>query len=343
MPPYYVTKLLLKAFLSKGTVIFISIDYQTSKREKKDLVLKPTHIAVPFVQDNLNRSNLRKRKEIGRTNMKSKLFLVTFLALMLLPRTSFAVPYDQYTSTGNETLWSLAQRAGVGLSDLKAINPLVDPSNIWKGLMINLPNGHKSMTGLIPASQVSRKTYTVQRDDTFWTISNKFGISLSYLIKANPQVKDPNLIFPGWILNIPTAPASIPLSANWETKADYIIALSKDQFDFPYVWGGETPWVGLDCSGLTQYVFGKLQIKLPRTSNWQYQYGTPVTKDQLRKGDLVFFKEHGSSIITHVGIYIGNDQMINADTGPKNGVQIEYIFGDDYYGACYAGARRFIN
>ncbi|WCK56664.1 NlpC/P60 family protein [Aneurinibacillus sp. Ricciae_BoGa-3] len=275
--------------------------------------------------------------------MKMKLFIVTLSLLMLFPGTSYAVPYDQYTSTGKDTFFSLAQRAGVSVSDLRAINPLIDPRNIWKGLMINLPNGHKPMTGLIPASEVSRKTYTVQRDDTFWKISNKFGISLSYLITANPKVKHPDRIFPGWILNIPTAPSSVPLTANWETKADYLIAVAKDQFDFPYVWGGTTPWVGLDCSGLTQYVFNKLGIKIPRTSNWQFQSGTPVTKDQLRKGDLVFFKEHGCPFITHVGIYIGNDQMINADTGPKNGVQIEYIFGDDYYGACYAGARRYIN
>jgi cell wall-associated NlpC family hydrolase len=278
----------------------------------------------------------------GGPNLKKNLFIATFLAFILFPKTCLAVPYDQYISTGKDTLWSIAKLSGVSVTDLQNVNPLVDPLYIWKGLMINLPDGHKPMAGLIPASQVSRTTYTVNNNDTFWTISRKFGISHSYLIKANPKVEDPNRISPGLVLNVPTAPASISPSAKWETRADYIIALAKDQFDFPYVWGGTTPWVGMDCSGFTQYVFGKAGIKLPRTSNWQFQYGTPVTKDQLRKGDLVFFKEHGMSTITHVGIYIGNDQMINADTGPKNGVQVEYIFGDDYYNASYAGARRFI-
>jgi peptidoglycan endopeptidase LytE len=72
---------------------------------------------------------------------------------------------------------------------LTAINPLIDPSNIWKGLIINLPTGHKPISRLIPAIEVSRQTYTVQSKDTFWTISQKFGISLSYLISANPQGK----------------------------------------------------------------------------------------------------------------------------------------------------------
>jgi cell wall-associated NlpC family hydrolase len=273
--------------------------------------------------------------------LKGKIFFATFLALLSFQGTSFAISYDQYISTGNDTFWTIAQKAGVNYSDLTSINTLVDPGNIWRGLMINLPNGHQPISGLIPASEVSRRTYTVQSNDTFWTISQQFGISLPYLIAANPQVKDTSSIYPGLVLTIPTAPMNITPSTDWSTKADYLISLARDQFDVPYVWGGTTPFVGMDCSGFTQYLYGKIGVNLPRTSNWQFQYGTPVPQDQLRKGDLVFFKEHGSTVITHVGVYIGNDQMINADTDPKDGVQIEFVFGDDYYRACYAGARRY--
>jgi cell wall-associated NlpC family hydrolase len=278
----------------------------------------------------------------GESKLKKTFLIAAVLASVLFPKTSFAVPYDQYTATGRETFGSIAQQFGVSVSALRKINSLIDPRNIWKGLLVNLPNGHKPLPGLIPASQVSRTTYTVKSGDTFWNIAQKNGISLSYLIRANPKVKAPHRIAPGLIINIPTAPASISPSADWETKANYIVRVAKDQFDFPYVWGGTKPWVGMDCSGFTQYVYGRAGIRIPRTANWQFQNGTPVAKDQLRKGDLVFFKEHGMSVITHVGIYIGSDQMINADTGPKDGVQIEYVFGDDYYGGCYAGARRFI-
>jgi cell wall-associated NlpC family hydrolase len=275
--------------------------------------------------------------------MKKKIFLGTFLALMLFQGTGFAVPYDQYTTTDEDTFWTIAQKAGVSPNEMKTINPNVDARNIWKGLLMNLPKGHKSMTGLIPASQVSRRTYTVQKNDTFWTISRKFHISLSYLMSANPKIKDTDSIHTGLVLNIPTAPISISSSTDWKTKADYVIALAKDQFDVPYVWGDATPWVGLDCSSFAQHVFSKIGVNLPRTANWQFQYGTPVAENDLRKGDLVFFKEHGSATITHVGIYIGNDLMINADTGPKDGVQLAYVFGDAYYNACYAGAKRFIH
>lgn len=273
--------------------------------------------------------------------MKKLIVAAVVFVNAILTQTCFAVPYDQYTAKGNETFWSIAKDFDVDVSELQKINSLVDPENIWRGLLVSLPHGHKPAPGLIPANEVSRTTYKIQAGDTFWSIARSNGIPLSYLLEANPKVKDPQHIFPGLVINVPTAPPSIPPNANWEEKADYIIAVAKDQFDVPYVWGGEKPWVALDCSSFTQYVYGRAGIKLPRTSNWQYQYGTYVPKDQLRKGDLVFFKEHGSETITHVAIYLGNDLMINADTDPRDGVQLEYIFGDDYYGAAYAGAKRY--
>ncbi|MNJ42469.1 putative endopeptidase p60 precursor [compost metagenome] len=273
--------------------------------------------------------------------MKKLIIAVAILAGTTHSQTCFAVPYDQYTANGDETFWSIAKKFDVDVSELQKINSLVDPENIWRGLLISLPQGHKPAAGLIPASEVSRTTYKMQAGDTFWGIAQKNRIPLSYLLEANPKVKNPHDILPGLVINVPIAPPTISPSASWEEKADYIIAVARDQFDVPYVWGGEKPWVALDCSSFTQYVYGRAGIKLPRTSNWQYQYGTYVSKDQLRKGDLVFFKEHGSKTITHVAIYLGNDLMINADTDPRDGVQLEYIFGDDYYGAAYAGAKRY--
>jgi len=273
--------------------------------------------------------------------MKKGIILGTILSFFLLQGTSYAVSYDLYKSSENDTFGTIAENTGVDVDELLKLNPLVDPNNLWEGLLISLPKDHKPIDGLIPASEASRNIYTVLENDTMWMIANKFGLSLSYLLSANLNVKNPHAIFPGLELTIPTAPVSILPSTDWETKANYLIALGKDQFDVPYVWGGTTPFVGLDCSGFTQYLFAKIGIQLPRTAHLQFQNGIPVGKDQLRKGDLVFYKEHGSKTITHVGLYIGNDLMINADTDPKDGVQIEQIFGDAYYNSCYVGAKRF--
>lgn len=273
--------------------------------------------------------------------MKKRLFIGVFFALLLSQGTCFAVPYDQYTAVTGDSFWTISQKAGVTVASLININPQVQPNNVTKGLFINLPSGHKPLPGLIPAREVSRRTYTVKSGETFFTISRKFGLNFTYLMQANPQIKDKNNIKPGLVINIPTNPITITASTNWVTKADYMIALGKDQFDVPYVWGGTTPFVALDCSSFTQYLYNKIGVNLPRTSNWQFQYGTPVSRDQLRKGDLVFFKEEGSAVVTHVGMYIGNDLMINEDYEPKNGVQITRLFGDEYYNSCYVGARRY--
>ena len=79
-----------------------------------------------------------------------------------------------------------------------------------------------------------------------------------------------------------------------------------------YVWAGDDP-SGFDCSGLVMYVYAKLGVDLPHSSRMQYDCGTHVSRSQLEPGDLVFF----GSPIHHVGMYVGDGNMINA---PYTGV-----------------------
>ncbi|MCF6509346.1 lytic transglycosylase [Blastococcus sp. MG754426] len=93
-----------------------------------------------------------------------------------------------------------------------------------------------------------------------------------------------------------------------------VVAEARKYLGVPYLWGGTDPRTGLDCSGFTKLVFGNLGIELPRTSSQQATAGRAVASlAAARPGDLVFF-DHSSSRagIDHVGIYIGNGQMIAA-------------------------------
>src|SRR4051794_18450368 len=78
----------------------------------------------------------------------------------------------------------------------------------------------------------------------------------------------------------------------------------------PYVFGGESP-KGFDCSGLVQYVYEKLGVKLPRTADLQANVGPHVSLNDLQPGDLIFSAwdgDVGANGVGHVGIYAGNGQ-----------------------------------
>jgi cell wall-associated NlpC family hydrolase len=91
------------------------------------------------------------------------------------------------------------------------------------------------------------------------------------------------------------------------------------QVGTPYVWGGETPGVGFDCSGLVQAAYKAAGVSLPRVAQDQYDTTTKLAPDDpLEPGDLVFFG--GSTAdVTHVGIYIGNGEMVDA---PHTGAEV---------------------
>lgn len=86
---------------------------------------------------------------------------------------------------------------------------------------------------------------------------------------------------------------------------------------YPYVYGGSKPSSGFDCSGFVCWVFRKSGVyNTGRVgANGLYSMCTPISREEARPGDLVFFeKTMGSDVkgITHVGIYVGNDMMIHA-------------------------------
>jgi hypothetical protein len=99
-----------------------------------------------------------------------------------------------------------------------------------------------------------------------------------------------------------------------------VVADAQQYLGVPYQWGGTDPATGLDCSGLVQRVYGDLGVSLPRTSEEQSTVGAPVaTIADAQPGDLVFF-EPSTSGPGHVGIYIGNGQMIDA---PHHGASVQ--------------------
>lgn len=91
--------------------------------------------------------------------------------------------------------------------------------------------------------------------------------------------------------------------------AQTAVDTAMDQRGKPYEWGGAGP-DSYDCSGLTQYAYRAAGIELPHSSRQQSTMGEPVARTELRPGDLVFFYDP----VGHVGVYIGDGQMVHAPT-----------------------------
>ncbi|WP_182525733.1 transglycosylase SLT domain-containing protein [Nocardioides dongkuii] len=106
------------------------------------------------------------------------------------------------------------------------------------------------------------------------------------------------------------------------TSADgqQVVAEARKYLGIPYVWGGTDPDKGLDCSGLVQLVYKNLGVDLPRVSYQQAEAGRVVQGglDNAQPGDILAF----GSPVHHVGIYIGDGQMIEA---PRTGLDVRVI------------------
>ncbi|WP_024832577.1 C40 family peptidase [Ruminiclostridium josui] len=126
-----------------------------------------------------------------------------------------------------------------------------------------------------------------------------------------------------------------------QEKVDALIAYSKTFLGTPYVYGGDSPSDGgFDCSGFTQYVFGKHGYTLNRISKDQASNGTFVAKANLQPGDLVFYSFEGNGVISHVGIYLGGGKMIHS---PKTGDTVKITdTTTSYWTSRYVTARRII-
>lgn len=90
-----------------------------------------------------------------------------------------------------------------------------------------------------------------------------------------------------------------------------VVEVALDMRGQPYRWGGEGPG-GFDCSGLVHYAYARAGIRVPRTTDGQYEAIRRMYLHQLAPGDLVFFRTTSSVSATHVGIFIGGSRFVHA-------------------------------
>ncbi|GEM45163.1 LysM peptidoglycan-binding domain-containing protein [Deinococcus cellulosilyticus] len=184
--------------------------------------------------------------------------------------------------------------------------------------------------------------HTVQRGDTLSALARKYSTTVGALQEAN-GLTDTDLkvgqvlILPSTLKNIPQPSNLVNIvSTNPNPWRDYAMSL----LNLPYIYGGNDPLRGLDCSSFTLLVMQQAGVRLPRTSMEQSQVGQPIDRQEMQEGDLIFFDTLGHGV-SHVGIYLGDNQFIHANS------YLERVSIDDvtntYYARRVVGVRRVLS
>ncbi|MGW9527680.1 NlpC/P60 family protein [Paenibacillus terrae] len=191
------------------------------------------------------------------------------------------------------------------------------------------------------------------KGDTLKLLARLLNTTVKQLLSVNKNLKEP--ITPGTKVRIPTirfnnAPSSqasrkkkVKIKQNQEL-APAIIALGRQLRGTPYMFGaGPYPRSKkFDCSSYIQYIFGRNGVALPRTSRAQAGAGRRINQNQIEPGDLIFFRRdrYSDNRIGHVGLDIGNGQMLNTYKSPP-GVTVTF-WKDPYWLTRYVTAREVL-
>ncbi|MCM3675744.1 MULTISPECIES: C40 family peptidase [Peribacillus] len=257
------------------------------------------------------------------------------------PASSFTAKNSQsnatYTVKSGDSLDKIARVNNMTIQQLKSKNHLTS-SLIFPGQILKV----NTLTSNPDNSKNTTEVYVVKLGDSLSTIAKRYNLSLSALLKINPNISNSNRIRIGQTIRVSgKASATAIKKPSKSTKADQVLAAGAKYMGAKYVYGASTSRTDVfDCSSFTLRAFQSAGVSLPRNSVAQSHVGTAVSSKSLQKGDLVFFDTNNDGVINHVGIYAGNGQMLNAST--SKGVSYANI-NNSYWGPGFVKAVRVLN
>lgn len=266
-----------------------------------------------------------------------------------------------YTVKSGDTLSGIASKHKVSLQDLMKWNnlnsTLIYPGNVFvvnkpESGKTEKPNNTTEQKVEKPANTSKPKTekpkeqktsstsvYTVKSGDTLSRIAIEYKVTVANLKKWNNLTSD--MIYIGQKLNIgdgakvETPKVETP-PKDVSYNVDKLVKTAKNQLGVAYAWGGATP-NGFDCSGFIFYAYKQAGLDINRYSSEGYHMRSYYV-DTPKVGDLVFFEGTYKSGISHVGIYVGNNEFIHASS--SGGVMITSL-DNAYWKKHFEGFKRF--
>lgn len=276
------------------------------------------------------------------------IFAVSTMAISLFA--TQPVDAATYIVQKGDTLSKIAQSHQVTIADIKKWNNL-SKDTIYVAQKLQLD-------GQVPVEIAKPivSTHTVAKGETLSKVANQYNVTLKEIKDWNGLTTDK--IYIGQALKVsPVAveigdnkiPTNQPSyeevlsnvtskkpTANGQAIYSKTIDAANTLIGTPYVYGGNTP-VGLDCSGFIFYAFNQGGLKINRESSEGYFYGKTTKVQNPLAGDLVFFENTYKVGISHMGIYIGNNQFIHAGV---DGVEISDVTSS-YWSSRLVAYKRF--
>ena len=246
-----------------------------------------------------------------------------------------------YTVASGDTLSKIAIKHNISLQTLMNLNGLtthlIFPGQTLKVTSSSSQGPKEEVKPAQPTQPAPALTqYMVKKGDTLSKIAAQTKTSVSDLRKWNGLSGD--YIFVGQVLMLQKNTAIAPEVPAVQVPKDVqkIISAAKNLLGKPYIWGGST-LTGFDCSGFIYYVLKQTGSQMGRYSTDGY-YSRSYYVSTPQPGDIVFFENTYRKGISHMGIYLGNDEFIHADS--TLGVTISNI-NNAYYQKHFDGFKRF--
>ncbi len=308
--------------------------------------------------------------------MKRLILLKSILIVLFIMLVPYSKGYSEqvYTVKNGDSLYKISKLFNVSIDELKRMNQLID-DRLRPGQTILISNTKQRYPTQTTEVQKERRIgenqneiehYSVKQGDNLFSISKRLGVSVEEIKRLNNLNSDRLKVGQKLILRKTkkideeieelgdispvetieeefnqTQDKTSPAVEKWkgEEERNLFLRVVKTFIGVPYKLGGST-LRGIDCSAFVKKIYEIFNVNLPRTAREQLRFlfsKKVENKDELKEGDLVFFKtsRHNSF---HVGIYIGNNQFIHASSRNRE-VKIDSLDTPYFKQRFIAGAR----
>lgn len=268
-----------------------------------------------------------------------------------IPAAATSSSQSDYSVQSGDCLSKIAVKYSMTVAQLKSLNNLTS-DRIYVGQTLKISTSGVPSTSVPTPAPTPNPTpttnYPVKSGDTLGGIARQFGLTVQQLQSLNNLSSDRIYVgqslkvtgqaapTPSQVSSAPSQVAPTPTPTPTTFDETQFVTIAKSLMGIPYVWGGSS-LSGFDCSGLIYYVANHAGLSIGRYSAAGY-YSRSYYVDTPKPGDLVFFENTYKSGVSHMGIYIGENQFIHADE--KHGISIANL-SNPYYTTHLDGIKRF--